>query len=367
MARETHAGRLALQIKFARHTRPVAEIVHKHGKCDCARFDQLRLHDTDHFMSEPDNSKAKPAVLLLGASGTIGRAVGMQVLVDGYALTAIVRDTQSGRDAASALENAGASVIVSQELDEGTLAGVSQGHDVIISCLASRTGAPKDAWAIDYAANLAALNAAKAADFGHFIYLSAICVQKPKLSFQHAKLKLEAALTGSGLKYSIVRPTAFFKSLSGQIERVKAGKPFLIFGDGEQTSCKPISDRDLARYLVDCIDDETRHNRILPIGGPGPAITPREQGKMLSDLVGREPKFRSVPLGLFTIASRVLGLGARFSDWCAEKSEYARIARYYASESMLAWDADLGVYDAAATPEAGGDLLIDHYRTVLKE
>ena len=62
------------------------------------------------------------------------------------------------------------------------------------------------------------------------VLLSAICVQKPLLAFQHAKLAFEKHLIKSGLTYSIVRPTAFFKSLSGQVERVRRGKPFLIFG-----------------------------------------------------------------------------------------------------------------------------------------
>ena len=56
--------------------------------------------------------------------------------------------------------------------------------------------------------------------------LSAICVQKPKLAFQHAKLKFEDTLQTSGLNYAIVRPTAYFKSLTGQVKRVKQNRPF---------------------------------------------------------------------------------------------------------------------------------------------
>ena len=56
--------------------------------------------------------------------------------------------------------------------------------------------------------------------------LSAICVQKPLLAFQQAKLAFEKELVASVLVYSIVRPRAFFKSLSGQAQRVKRGKPF---------------------------------------------------------------------------------------------------------------------------------------------
>lgn len=88
-----------------------------------------------------------------------------------------------------------------------------QQFDAIISCMASRTGTKEDAWAIDYQAHLNILNAAKSAGIKQFILLSAICVQKPRLAFQYAKLEFEKALMESGLCYSIVRPTAFFKSL----------------------------------------------------------------------------------------------------------------------------------------------------------
>ena len=102
----------------------------------------------------------------------------------------------------------------------------------------------------------------------------------PRLT-AHAKLAFEKALVASGLTYSIVPPRAIFRSLSGQVERLQQGKPFLVFGDGTLTACKPVSDQDLGDHLAGCLDDASRHNRVLPIGGPGPAITPRQQGDRL--------------------------------------------------------------------------------------
>ena len=37
---------------------------------------------------------------------------------------------------------------------------------------------------------------------------------------------------------------------------------------------------------------------MLPIGGPGEAITPRQQGEMLFQLLGRPPAFSKVPVAL---------------------------------------------------------------------
>ena len=228
------------------------------------------------------------------------------------------------------------------------------GFDAVICCLASRTGVPADAWAIDHDATVAAIEAAQAAGLGRFVLLSAICVQRPRLAFQHAKLAAERALMESGLIWTIVRPTAFFKSLSGQVDRVRRGKPFLVFGDGRLTACKPISDADLGRFLADCLTDASRCNRVLPIGGPGPALTPLDQAALLGATVRRVP-VRLLDAIIFALSA--VGLKA--------KAEYARIGRYYATESMLVWDAAAGRYDADATPEFGTDTLAQHYAALL--
>ncbi|GJD93954.1 hypothetical protein OCOJLMKI_1152 [Methylobacterium iners] len=238
--------------------------------------------------------------------------------------------------------------------------------DVLVSCLASRTGLPDDAWAIDYAAHVSALQACKAAGVTQFIYLSAICVQKPILAFQHAKLAFERELIASGLDYAIVRPTAFFKSLSGQIDRVKRGKPFLAFGNGQLTACKPISDDDLGSYLADCLDNDDRRNRVLPIGGPGEAITPRAQGERLFALIGREPRFMHVPVVMLDVIIAVLATLGRLVPALAVKAELARIGRYYATESMLVLDQATGRYDASVTPSTGSETLFDYYARLVR-
>ena len=276
-------------------------------------------------------------VLVLGASGTIGRAVVRSLLDRGHDAVCLVRPrapgphggrhnpdaalTHAPRDTPD-IALAGAEIRYGLATDPASLRDHGlrgERFDALISCLASRTGAPADAWRIDYQAHVDALSVAREAGIGQMVLLSAICVQKPLLAFQQAKLAFERKLIDSGLCYSIVRPTAFFKSLSGQIERVRAGKPFLMFGNGELTRCKPVSDSDLADYLVRCLTDPTLHNRVLPIGGPGPALTPREQGETLFRLLGREPRFRSVPVAMLD----AICTGLRAAGWLIKRIELA--------------------------------------------
>ncbi len=309
-----------------------------------------------------EQAARRQRVLLFGATGTIGGATLLELRRRGYDVVCFVRN------AAPLADLPGQRVHVGDVTDRGQLRDDSlmgQGFDAVISCLTSRTGAPGDAWAIDHLAHRNVLEAMLAAGIPKMVLLSAICVQKPRLAFQHAKLAFERELADSGLNYSIVRPTAYFKSLAGQIERLKGGKPFLVLGDGHQTACKPISDRDLACYLVDCLEDRARDNQILPIGGPGPAITPRKQGEKLFELLGRPAKFRQVPAAVFGGIVAVLGAAARVFPSLGDKAELARIGQYYATESMLVWDSASGRYEESATPEFGEDRLFDYYRDII--
>lgn len=310
-------------------------------------------------------SSGPQRIFLAGATGTIGRATARALMARGHELVCFVRASPVGERRA---DLDGAEVRVGDVTDANSIErdGLrGERFDTIVSCLASRTGSPRDAWTIDHGANLNLLEAARAGSVGHFVLLSAICLQKPKLAFQHAKIAFEKALMASDMPYSIVRPTAFFKSLSGQVERVRRGKPWLLFGDGRLTACKPISDGDLAVYLARCVEDPALRGRVLPIGGPGPAMTPREQAEALFALLGEEPRFRHVPVRLMDVIVGVLGALGDVVPSLRDKAEYARIGRYYATESMLVWDEEAGRYDADATPETGADRLLSHYAALI--
>ena len=313
-------------------------------------------------------------VFLLGATGTIGQAAAMRLALRGHQVVCLVRPSRPGRPAATAamdrlrqtpgIEIREGNALSGQSLRQDGLRG--EHFDAWVSCLASRTGEPADAWAVDHAAHLQALQACREVGVEQVVLLSAICVQKPLLAFQKAKLAFEAALIDSGLSYSIVRPTAFFKSLSGQVERLRAGKPFLLFGDGRLTACKPIADEDVGEYMARCLDDPALQRRILPIGGPGPALTPREQGMLLFEALQMKPRFKQVPVALMDGVIATLTLAGRVLPGAARKAELARIGRYYATESMLVWDSTQGRYSACDTPEFGQRTLAAHYRALAR-
>jgi len=292
----------------------------------------------------------KTTTVIAGATGYIGKAVVRESVRQGYNTFALVRDiskveSEEGKRLYGQFFD-GANIIECDVQDKDGLnkslqdiCKDDQKIDAVISCLASRSGIKKDAYAVDYQATLNFMEAAISTKATrHFVLLSAFCVKNPWLQFQKAKLKFESALQQQNdLTWSIVRPTAFFKSVSGQLEVVQQGAPFVMFGDGEITKCNPISEADLATYLVDCISKKERENKILNIGGPDEPLTMKKQGEMLYKSVGKKPFFVYAPVGIFDfVIDSLQWVSDKFnSEKFENAAELGRIGKYYAVEDML--------------------------------
>jgi len=302
-------------------------------------------------------------VTIVGASGYIGKAVVRECVRRGYATRAVVRDASKVQGEPK-FQGA---VVVEADVTDPLLFSqpvFKKGEvDVVISCLASRSGIKSDSYAIDYQATLNSLEAAKAAGARHFVLLSAYCVAKPWLQFQFAKLKFEEALTAqSDMSYSIVRPTAFFKSVSGQFEVVDSGAPFVYFdlGGGRNAKCNPISEADLAVALIDTIADPAKKNFIWNLGGPDEGLTMVKQGEMLAEVLGKEPSQIAVPIGLFdVIINSLQWIADTFkSEKFENAAELGRIGKYYAVEDMLTTD---------PSEKFGSTTLLQHYQKIAVE
>ncbi|GJU79823.1 divinyl chlorophyllide a 8-vinyl-reductase, chloroplastic [Tanacetum coccineum] len=108
-------------------------------------------------------------------------------------------------------------------------------------------------------------------------------------------------------------------------------------------------------------------NKVLPIGGPGKALTPLEQGEMLFKLAGKKPFFIKVPIEIMDFAIGVLdSLVKVFPSW-EDAAEFGKIGRYYAAESMLVYDPETKEYSDEDTPSYGKDTLEDFFKRVLEE
>jgi len=281
-----------------------------------------------------ENNKNKQTVLIVGATGYIGNAVVAEAVQQGYDVITVTRSLKSdGR-----LD--GTEVVVADVTDPASVAkAFSRKIDVVISCLGCHSGVAKDFDEIDYKATLSILNLAKEHGTEKFILLSAICVRKPELPLQLAKLKMEDELMRSGLEYTIVRPTAYFWVFDVQTRMIKKGRPGYLIGGGEQACHNPISKEDLAEFMVDSIVNTERKNRVFVIGGPevpDNIINYKDALEMIFESLGKEPKLVNYPGWVVVALIRLAGFAGIFFRKAGVFSEFLKIINYYLINEMRA-------------------------------
>eukprot|EP01039_Chlorochromonas_danica_P011248 gene11247-12547_t len=317
---------------------------------------------TSNLAMTATSKNARKRVVVVGATGYIGKFVAQESIRRGHETIVVVRPSASE---ASVKFFEGAKIVYGDVCDEDNLkqTAFKEKVDVVISCLASRSGVKEDSFRIDYQATLNSLHGAIHANADQFILLSAFCVRKPLLQFQLAKLKFEEALIQAQkeqkiAKFSIVRPTAFFKSVSGQFELLQQGWPFVMFGNGEICRCNPIAESDLATYMLDCIEKPDRWNKVLNLGGPDEGLTMKQQGEMLFEVLGKEPKFWTAPVVIFDIVIGMLAALGKIFPKMEDAAELGRIGKYYAVEDM---------WTTVPEEKFGSTTLRQHYERIKEE
>jgi divinyl chlorophyllide a 8-vinyl-reductase len=279
-----------------------------------------------------DNTNKR--VLVVGATGYIGRQVVKELVSRNYQVIAVSRrPVKQG-------EFEGAEVRIADVTDPPSLKKLF--HDdinVVISCMACNSGMPADFDKIDYRATLNVLEAAKANITDHFILLSAICVKVPRLPLQYAKLKMENALMISGMDYTIVRPTAYFRDMSLQFDNIRKGRSGWVLGSGESSRYNPISKEDLAEFMINCVEDSHHRNRVYLIGGPETPeniVTNKRSIEMCFEALGKKTKIKSLPCWLLLTAIGMTKFTALFIPKVRCVVEILRIIHYYSTNEMLA-------------------------------
>jgi uncharacterized protein YbjT (DUF2867 family) len=198
------------------------------------------------------------SVLVAGASGQTGQLVVAQLVAEGYAVRALVREP--GKVAGSF--PASAQLVAGDVKDPATLARAMAGMTYVISAVGAKSGqGPDRPEMIDYEGVRNLVEAARAAKVRQFVLVSSRAVTQEDNPLNRLfgdvlkwKLKGEDALRASGVPYTVVRPGGLTN---------KPGRQQTVFFDqgdrpGDQST---ISRADVADVCVQALKYPEARNR----------------------------------------------------------------------------------------------------------
>ena len=236
------------------------------------------------------------SVLIVGATGYLGRHLIRAYHVSGYKVHALARDAAKLKPFAGLLE----SVRIAQPTQPETMVGVCDGIDVVISTLGiTRQRDGLSYMDVDYQANMNVLDEALRAGVEKFGFVHVLnAEQMPNVDVAVAKAKFAAALDAAPIDSTVICPSGFFSDLEEILTLAEKDRVFL-FGDGESL-ITPIHGRDLAQVCVAAVESQETW---VTVGGPE-TFSQNEIAELAFEALGRKPRISYIP---FWIVRAIIG------------------------------------------------------------
>ncbi len=246
-------------------------------------------------------------ILVAGSTGSLGRHVVKKLLAKGESVRAMTRDRSKADD----LKAQGAQIVLGDLRDPESLEFAVRGAKSVVAAVHSLLGrGANSSETIDDTGHHALIDAAKVAGVERFVYTSVVgAAADHPIDFWRTKAKVERYLENSGLRYTIVRPTAFMEVHAWELvgKAVAAGKRVMLFGPGKNPR-NFIAAGDVANAIVLALRIPEMQGRIIEVGGPENLST-REVVAIFERVTGRRARVRSIPLpvvrAMSIVAARV--------------------------------------------------------------
>jgi uncharacterized protein YbjT (DUF2867 family) len=226
---------------------------------------------------------ARETVLVVGATGMLGRQVVERLLARGKRVRALVRPTSK----TDALHMDGVELAEGDLLDFDTLRGALEGAESLVTSAAGYTGhTPGDTIRTDQAGNRNLIDAAAASSIRRFVFTSILtCDLTPNVPHFWAKKVAEDHLEKRGVPFVSLRPGAFvddFGRWGG--DGLTSGRVTTI-GDSRVPRTY-VYTPDLADNLAAAVDADVATSERIDIGWDR-ALSPAELTRIAADILGR--------------------------------------------------------------------------------
>jgi NADH dehydrogenase len=242
-------------------------------------------------------------ILLAGGTGRLGTVLATRLTGHGLAVRVLTRDPAR----AGHLTALGVEVATGDVRDRASLAPAVEGAGVIVSAVHGFTGPGGVSPAtVDYQGNVNLIDAARATGAQLVLMSVAGAAADSPMELFRMKHAAEEHLQASGVRWTIVRATAFFELWIDVLSQTTArsGRP-VVFGRGDNP-INFVSVTDVAALAEQAVTDPATRGRILQIGGRE-NLTFNQLAAAIQEAAGRTSTPRHVPPLVLRLMARTAG------------------------------------------------------------
>ena len=203
-------------------------------------------------------------ILLVGATGTLGRQIAKQAIEEGHEVRCFVRNPRK----ASFLQEWGCELTKGNLLNSGDIDYALQDIEVVID---SATGRPEDSKSIyetDWDGKLNLFNACESKKIKRVIFLSILSTEKFRnVPLMDVKYCTEKLLEKSNFDYTIFKCAAFMQGVISQFA-IPVLDSQAVWMSGNPTKIAYMNTQDMAKIIVSSINKPKSYKSSLPLVGP---------------------------------------------------------------------------------------------------
>jgi uncharacterized protein YbjT (DUF2867 family) len=245
-------------------------------------------------------------LLIVGATGTLGRQIARHALDEGYEVRCLVRNFRR----AAFLREWGAELVKADLCVPSSLPPAFEGVTAVIDAATARPTDVLTIRQVDWEGKVNLIQAAHAAGVDRFIFISILNSEKfPEVPLMDIKHCTEEFLAESGLNYTILRPCGFMQGLIGQYA-IPILENQAVWVTGETSPMAYMDTQDIAKFAVKALSVPETEKQAFPVVGTR-AWTAYEIIRLCERQSGQTAKITRMPLGLLRGVRRV----ARFFQW----------------------------------------------------
>ena len=271
------------------------------------------------------------SLLVVGATGTLGRQVVRRALDEGYQVRCLVRSMKK----ASFLKEWGAELVRGNLCRPATLPPALAGVTAVIDAATARATDSLSVKQVDWEGKVALIQAAKAAEVERYIFFSILDAEKyPKVPLMEIKRCTEAFLVESGLNYTTLRLAGFLQGSIGQYA-IPILENETVWVAGENAAIAYANTQDIAKFAIRALSVPDTEKKAFPVVGPK-AVTADEIIAVCERLSGKTAKVNRTPLSLLRAVRQI----ALFFQWTWNVADRLAFAEVVAGGKSLTANMD---------------------------